>query len=84
MKKAVKTEKPRTTTYGYSGDPTLSILEGHVSKKDIQKAFQQEWRGDFDDDKEVRYVYAIKTVRKFKICSPDKKGAEKFTVQNWE
>jgi len=74
-----------------SGDPVTVVCPGHVDAKTFNQAFKNEgWseRGSYSKD-DIKYIYGIFVPKKdgeftFKMCSPTKVGAKKFTWTSWD
>ena len=75
----------KTITLSDKGGPVRVICPGHIGRKIFNNAFKAEgWSSHRSwTQKELTYEYWKKTGNQYRLSSPDKQGAKRFTVANW-
>lgn len=90
-------KKLKTITLGdTNGNMSIVFCRGHVGAWTFNRAFKNEGWGEIGNYKiqDLRYEYAIIKTGKMrkdgtqkvslKVCAPEKKGAVKVTITNWD
>lgn len=75
----------KTITLGTADNPVVSILRGHVTAKEFNKAFRAEgWKGgDWIHKEDLRFEYRKKLKTRWKLVEKGTKGAVPVTASYW-
>lgn len=76
--------KKTITLCDRSGNPIITILRGHVTATEYNKAFKAEgWSSDWIYRENLRHEYWIKLKRAWKKSDQKNKSSVQVTVSDW-
>lgn len=74
----------KTITLGYADNPTVTIIKGHVTATEFNKAYRAEgWHGDWVRKEDLLHEYRKKLKHSWKLVGCDIKGAVPVTAMYW-
>lgn len=81
----LKLSTKKTTTLWYDRDnPSVSILPGHVTTRDFNKAYKAEgWNGDWVHKDNLSFEYWRPLTKTWKRSTKEDKKAKPVTVMGW-